>query len=51
MKEKYMELLEEVKALGEKMMEDEAVEWDDFMEEVEYMDEHLEIALRILKGC
>ena len=50
MREKYMELLEEAKALGEKMMEDEAVEWDDFMDEVDCMDEHLRIALKILKG-
>lgn len=49
MKEKYMRLLEQAYTLGEKMVNDESVEWDAFMKEVACMNEHLEVALMILK--
>lgn len=49
MKAKYMRTLEQALVMGMKMVDDESVEWDDFMEEVDNMNMHLKVALQILK--
>lgn len=49
MLKEYLKKLEELKALGEKLMEEASGE-EKWYDEIETMDLHLECAERILKG-
>lgn len=48
-REMYIKKLEEIKALGLEILAEEEDNWDDFLSEVDNMNDHLEVAINWLK--
>ena len=45
----YIQKLEEIKNLGLEILAEEEDNWDEFLDEIDNMDLHLEIAIKTLK--